>query len=499
MSITFERRTIGGDLRTLAGPLVLLSVLLVVTALALPAPAAGADGGDGAAGAAATTAATDGDTATGRSYEELVPAPDPLPQSPIVDITPTEVDLTFPVADPDHGVSFRDDFLALRGGGSRLHAATDVMAPKHRPIYAAVGGTITFAPYDPGREGWSELGEPPYGWMISIRGDDGRRYSYVHLNNDTPARTPGPDGEVDDTSAWLDDDAGGMQHAYAPRIVAAIEQQGTARGLRVERGEHIGWNGDSGNAKGVAPHLHFEIEVTGPDGPYRINPYHSLEAALQRGDVPDVPAPATTEEEEKKEKEEEEQQQDKPVDPTPKPEPTYSDVDPKNVHAAAIEQLAADGILGGCDTDRFCPAALMRRGDLAVAMAAALDLDVDAPGSSRFPDVDADDARDAAIAAVDAAGILTGYADGSFGADDGLTRAQLASVLVRGFGVPPAAKSAGFSDVVPGSTHSEAIDALAAAGVTRGCSDGARFCGGEVERRDRVASFLQRGRGFEPR
>lgn len=383
----------------------------------------------------------------------ITPAPSDLPQTPTVDVTPQVLDLTFPVAEPDRDVHFADDFLRLRGGGSRLHAATDIMAPKHRPVHAAMGGTITFAPYP----------EPSHGWMLSILGDDGYRYVYVHLNNDTPQR--GADGR------WLDDDAGGVEHAYAPRIVEAIRTEGTARGLRVERGELIGWNGDSGNAKGVAPHLHFEIHVPPGDGHdgYRINPYHSLVDALERGDVPGARADE------------------------PRFDGRFWDVDPAGTHADAIERLADGGYLAGCEQDRFCAAEPMTRGDLAVTVAAVRGLSTTASTAPRFPDVDTDDPRAGAIAAVDAAGILHGYEDGTFGPEDPLTRAQVASMLVRTFRLEPVAQPAPFTDVTPGRPHAAAIAATAQAGLTKGCQDGTRYCGRDHVTRQQLASFVDRG------
>lgn len=148
------------------------------------------------------------------------------------------IDIAFPVQGT---VTFQDDFLDSRGGG-RLHYAIDIMgAEKMTPVFAAVDGVIDFAP----------MSEPYYGYMISLEGDDGFTYSYVHLNNDTPG---------------TDDGAGGPEHAY----VAGIEE-----GVRVDRGQHIAWLGDSGNAENVGPHLHFEIY----DGETPINPYESLVAA----------------------------------------------------------------------------------------------------------------------------------------------------------------------------------------------------------------------------
>lgn len=383
----------------------------------------------------------------------IVPAPSELPQTPAVDVTRHTLDLTFPVADPDNGTHFSDSFLALRGGGSRLHAATDIMAPKHRPIHAAMGGTISFAPYP----------EPSYGWMIRIDGDDGYRYSYVHLNNDTPER--GSDG------SWLDDDAGGVEHAYAPKIVEAIRRNGTANGVRVERGELIGFNGDSGNAKGIASHLHLEIHVPARAGQdsYRINPYHSLRAALDRGDVP------------------------RDVTPAPISDRMFSDVSLRSEHGAAIERLAEAGILTACVGDRFCPGEPMTRGDLAVAVAAASELPVLASATPRFHDVSPRDDRAAAIAAVDRADILHGYQDNTFGPNEPLSRAQLASMLVRAFELPPVSTPPPFTDVGANATHAQEIATTHAAGLTKGCNDdGTRYCGARHVTRGQLASFLDR-------
>lgn len=350
------------------------------------------------------------------------------------------VDLTFPVADPGSGVSYTDTFTAPRSGGARMHSATDIMAPKHRPIHAAVGGTISFAPSE----------QPSYGWMVSIRADDGRRYSYVHINNDTPG---------------TDDGAGGLEHAYAPRIVEAIRTTGSARGLRIDRGELIGFNGDSGNAEATAPHLHFEIWVDdGAGGEVRINPYESLLDAQARGDVPGAATASF--------------------------DGLFRDVDPSGAHGPAIGRLAAAGIVVGCDATRYCPHDAVTRGDLAASFAVALDLDTSA--TPRFGDVSDTDRNAGAIAAVDAAGILNGYGDDTFGPDDALTRAQLATVLVTGFELPFSELAVPFVDVLPTGVHSPNIAATYAASLTKGCTTD-RYCGGDPVTRGQIATFLDAG------
>jgi hypothetical protein len=159
------------------------------------------------------------------------------------------IDITYPVNGP---VDYVNDYHNGRSGG-RAHRATDLgRADAYGlPVHAAMGGTVTFI------TGMSSS-VPSYGYMISIAGDDGRTYNYIHLG-----RQDGPPSE-----------------AYA---------EGIRKGSRVARGQHIGYVGHSGNASASWPHLHFEIEddaITDPYGSNRRNPYHSLVAAQNRGDVP---------------------------------------------------------------------------------------------------------------------------------------------------------------------------------------------------------------------
>jgi len=164
------------------------------------------------------------------------------------------LDIAFPTrAD----ARFSDDYNACRSGCDRSHQATDVVGGKHWPLFSVVDGYVCRIDEDE---------EDSYGRHISICGDDGNTYRYLHLNNDTPG--------TDDGQASLD-------HVYAP---------GIARGVRVARGQFIAYMGDSGNAESTVDHLHFDIFVPGvvnPWGEERINPYRSLLAARNRGEFPD--------------------------------------------------------------------------------------------------------------------------------------------------------------------------------------------------------------------
>ena len=123
----------------------------------------------------------------------------------------------------------------------------------------------------------------------------------------------------------------------------------------------------------------------------------------------------------------------------------------------------------------------------------------DAITSGRFDDDDGS-IHESNIEALAAAGITLGCSsDGTlFCPGDPVTREQMASFLTRGLQLAPA-PSAGFLDVVPGSVHAANIDSLAAAGITLGCSpDGSLFCPGDPVTREQMASFLVRGLGLTP-
>ncbi len=120
--------------------------------------------------------------------------------------------------------SFVDSWGAPRSGGRR-HKGVDVMAPYNVPVYAFTNGRIT-------RMNRGGLG----GIQLYLWGDDGNEYFYAHLS-------------------------GYADTAYV--------------GKRVEAGELIAYNGDTGNARGT-PHVHFELH---PGGGGAINPYPYMRAA----------------------------------------------------------------------------------------------------------------------------------------------------------------------------------------------------------------------------
>jgi murein DD-endopeptidase MepM/ murein hydrolase activator NlpD len=113
------------------------------------------------------------------------------------------------------------------------HEGTDIMAPTGTLLYAAERGVVLRV----GRGG--VLG----GNTVWLRGESGTAYYYAHLST------------------------------FA---------EGLRQGLVVEAGTVLGTVGDTGNAAGGAPHLHFEVHPGGGDA---VNPYPILAAAEE------LPAP----------------------------------------------------------------------------------------------------------------------------------------------------------------------------------------------------------------
>jgi murein DD-endopeptidase MepM/ murein hydrolase activator NlpD len=123
----------------------------------------------------------------------------------------------------DQPFRFVNDWGNARSGG-RTHKGTDVVAAYGQPVKAVAAGTIL--------QRNSDLG----GISLWLDADNGTSYYYAHLS------------------------------AYA---------EGLSNGSRVLAGQVIAYNGDSGNADGGVPHVHFQIHPGGRGNP-PVNPYPTL-------------------------------------------------------------------------------------------------------------------------------------------------------------------------------------------------------------------------------
>ena len=160
--------------------------------------------------------------------------------------------------------------------------------------------------------------------------------------------------------------------------------------------------------------------------------------------------------------------------------------------------LAQEGITTACSTEplRYCPDDPVTRAQMASFLVRALDLEA-AEQPSGFEDVDPDSLHASNIEALYAAEITTGCSTEPlrYCPDDPVTRAQMASFLVRALDLEAAEQPSGFEDVNPDSVHASNIEALYAAEITTGCStEPLRYCPDDPVTRAQMASFLHRAR-----
>jgi hypothetical protein len=141
-------------------------------------------------------------------------------------------------------VSYIDDFGAPRHQGP--HEGNDVMSVRHQPAIAFEAGRV---------QKWHSSGSTGT-CMLYLHARSGMTYVYIHLNNDL-----GPSN----------DNNGGCRNgvSWAP---------GLKSGQWVKRGQLVGFVGDSGDANGLQPHLHFEVRK--PSGA-AIDPYPFLKRSVK--------------------------------------------------------------------------------------------------------------------------------------------------------------------------------------------------------------------------
>lgn len=148
-------------------------------------------------------------------YVELALYTARLASLPVPERLPVPVDGVRPGA-------LRDTWHAARNGGRR-HEGIDIFAPHGTPVRATTEGIVA-------RVGTNRLG----GLVVWVLGPGGQRHYYAHLSR------------------------------YADVF----------DGQRVLPGMVLGYVGNSGNARGTPPHLHYGIYTRGG----AVNPFPLLEA-----------------------------------------------------------------------------------------------------------------------------------------------------------------------------------------------------------------------------
>jgi hypothetical protein len=146
--------------------------------------------------------------------------------------------LVFPILGE---ATYTDDFGDPRGQGR--HEGIDMVAPRRALVLAAEAGTVKF-----------HTTSSRAGCMLYLDGKSGTEYLYIHLNNDLT-------------------DTNDNQGSCVPGVAYA---KGLKSGAKVAAGEVIAYVGDSGDADGIHPHLHFEVH---PNGGAATSPYPYLKKA----------------------------------------------------------------------------------------------------------------------------------------------------------------------------------------------------------------------------
>lgn len=173
----------------------------------------------------------------------------------------------------------------------------------------------------------------------------------------------------------------------------------------------------------------------------------------------------------------------------------FIDID-TSVHRDDILYIADLGVTKGCnppDNTLYCPTDPVTRQQMASFLVRALGLP--AATEDHFDDDD-DSVHQADINALAEAGITRGCnpPDNTlFCPERPVTRGEMAAFLVRAYGYVDDGGGDHFTDD-DGSVFQGDIDRLATAGVTKGCNppDNTRFCPSESVTREQMASFLAR-------
>ncbi len=169
-------------------------------------------------------------------------------------------------------------------------------------------------------------------------------------------------------------------------------------------------------------------------------------------------------------------------------EPGFTDVAAGHLFAGEVTGLLELGITQGCAPTTFCPEAPVTRGEMAAFLVRTLDLEPVDGFVDPFYDDDGS-SFEADIEILRGHGITNGCTATEFCPTETVTRGEMAAFLARAFDLPFSTGDS-FSDDNDSVFQTE-IEALAASGVTSGCSQG-RFCPSRPVTRGEMAAFLVR-------
>ena len=153
-------------------------------------------------------------------------------------------------------------------------------------------------------------------------------------------------------------------------------------------------------------------------------------------------------------------------------DPTFPDVPTTHWAYDYIEKLAKAEIIGGYADGTFGPEDNVTRQQAAKMIAGAADLEAGINFTSKFTDLDKVAAElKPFVLALEENKVAGGFADGSFGPTLNIKRSQAAKMIVKAFGIVKGGTAVSFADPVADATDQSYIDILASNGIVKGYTE----------------------------
>ncbi|MGE7696014.1 S-layer homology domain-containing protein [Lysinibacillus sp. NPDC094177] len=170
----------------------------------------------------------------------------------------------------------------------------------------------------------------------------------------------------------------------------------------------------------------------------------------------------------------------------------FTDIDQYSSHYDNILKLYSQGAISGYADKTFRPNQSVTRGQAAKMLATVLKLDLKNVQDPYFKDVPKSSEYYKYIAALQNAGIMSGYSNGTFMPNEVITRGQLAKILVLGFKFEVASNyNHSFNDVTSQTSNAIYIQTLVDLKITEGTTP-VTFSPYNVVTRGQIASFIVR-------
>ncbi|MBB5173352.1 S-layer homology domain-containing protein [Texcoconibacillus texcoconensis] len=175
----------------------------------------------------------------------------------------------------------------------------------------------------------------------------------------------------------------------------------------------------------------------------------------------------------------------------------FTDVEDGQFYTEPIEELSERGILTGYDDGTFRPGNDISRADTALILARSIDLDIENAPAPGFTDLtDEGKYYYNAIGALEDAGIVNGYEDGTFKPDQTITRAELAKLIVEAYDLDVDEDAdLDFTDIEEGAWYKQYVAPLVENNITFGKTE-ALFAPADDTTRGEAATFIYRALGL---